>query len=129
MGLMRNEPTRVVVPLWRYRALTGLAVQIDRENMFASLSLTAGGMGSKWSFEWPCILRSFSDLRGNRRRRQTRAEQGSDRGEIAISLIMTESSLMARSNSLLSLKKFPVPAHGEFPSTALKLLPYLAANG
>jgi hypothetical protein len=52
-----------------------------------------------------------------------------DRGEIAISLIMTESSLMARSNSLLSLKKFPVRAHREFPSTALKLLPYLAANG
>jgi hypothetical protein len=32
---------------------------------------------------------------------------------------------MARSNSLLSRKKFPVRARREFPSTALKLLPYL----
>src|SRR5215467_3348896 len=104
MGLMRNEPTRVVVPLWRYRALTGLAVQIDRENMFASLSLTAGSIGSKWSFEWPCILRSFSDLRGNRRRAKIAPNKSPDRGEIAISLITTESSLMAQSNSLLSRK-------------------------
>jgi len=59
----------------------------------------------------------------------SRRNTAPDRGEIAISLIMTESSLMARSNSLLSLKKFPVRAHREFPSTALKLLPYLAANG
>jgi hypothetical protein len=36
-------------------------------------------------------------------------------------LIRVESSLMARSNSLLSHKKYPVVARREFPSIALKL--------
>ena len=39
-------------------------------------------------------------------------------------LIRAENSLMTRSNSLLSRKKFPVRARREFPSTVLKLLPY-----
>jgi hypothetical protein len=41
-------------------------------------------------------------------------------------LIKAEISLMTRSNSLLSHKKFPVRRRREFPSTVLKLLPYLA---
>ena len=43
-----------------------------------------------------------------------------------ISLIRAESSLMARSNSLLRPKKFPVRARREFPLTGLKLLSNLA---
>ena len=49
-----------------------------------------------------------------------------DRGEIAISLIMTESSLMARSNSLLSRKNSLFERHREFADITLKLLCYLA---
>ena len=49
-----------------------------------------------------------------------------DRGEIAISLITTESSLMAQSNSLLSRKNSLFERRREFTDTALKLLCYLA---
>ena len=54
----------------------------------------------------------------------SRRNAAPDRSETAISLIMTESSLMARSNSLLSRKEFPVRTRGEFPRTGLKLLSY-----
>ena len=47
-------------------------------------------------------------------------------GKNLISLVRSEFSLMTRFNSLIGHKKFPVRARREFPSTALKLLPYLA---
>ena len=77
-------------------------------------------IGSKWSFEWPCILRSVADLPGQSEKGGELApNKALDRSEIAISLIMTESSLMVRSNSLLSpRKKFPVRTRREFLSTA-----------
>jgi len=84
-------------------------------------------IGSKWSFEWPCILRSFADLPGQSEKGGELApNKALDRSEIAISLIITENSLKARSNSLLSQQKFPVRTRREFPNTVLKLLPYLA---
>jgi hypothetical protein len=49
------------------------------------------------------------------------------RGEIAISLIIVESSLMARSNSLLTRKTFPVRTRREFPRMGLKLMSYIDA--
>jgi len=38
-----------------------------------------------------------------------------------------EHSLIARFNSLLRRKKFPVPMRREFPRNSLDLLPYLAS--
>ena len=43
------------------------------------------------------------------------------------SLIRVENSLIARFNSLLRRKKFPVPMRREFPRDLLDLLPYLAS--
>ncbi len=43
------------------------------------------------------------------------------------SLIRVENSLIARFNSLLRRKKFPVPMRREFPYNSLDLLPYLAS--
>ena len=43
------------------------------------------------------------------------------------SLIRVENSLIARFNSLLRRKKFPVPMRREFPRNSLDLLPYLAS--
>ena len=84
-------------------------------------------IGSKWSFEWPCILRSFADLPGQSEKGGELApNKALDRSEIAISLIMTESSLMAQSNSLLSRKNSLFGRRREFSDTALKLLYHLA---
>ena len=45
------------------------------------------------------------------------------------SLIRLENSLIARFDSLLGRKKFPVPMRREFPRKLLDLLPYLASLG
>src|ERR1700751_5255342 len=45
------------------------------------------------------------------------------------SLIRVENSLIARFDSLLRRKKFPVPMRREFPRNSLDLLPYLASLG
>ena len=55
-----------------------------------------------------------------------RPNKAPDRSEIAISLIMTESSLMARSNSLLSRKNSLFERIGNLRMPALKLQRYLA---